>query len=371
MTDQDTNRGKRVVDLRELHALTQSELAAAAGIPQPNLSKIERGLLELTPASAHRICQATGTPVQFFDHEPVEMTAADMNFRKAAKVSARGGRLVVQAVREISRVSGVLADAPIKLKRMELPIASDKDIRGRSDVDRWAELVRHTAGLSAVDPVRNVIRTAERAGVAVAPIQVPPDDAPSLLAGHSGMSTSAVRPTICFVTGQSGDRQRFTIAHELGHLLLHTSRSVPVVDREAEAHAFAGALLLPETVAGEHISETLTLQGFMRLKATFGISLQAAIMHGRQLGLLSAQRHRSLMIQISSRGWRKDEPVEVGHESPMLLWTELIATYGNNPYARASSDLGVAPSLLSQWIPDRTTSADEGDVVSLATRRRL
>lgn len=372
MSDTTAARGRRVVDLRELHALTQLELAGLAGIPQPNLSKIERGLMELTRATAHRICQATGTPQEFFDRAPSGLSAEVINFRKAAKVSAKGGRLVVQAFSEISHVAGVLAEAPVRLKRLSLPVAYADDIATPTDVERWAGLTREAFGLGEDEPVRNVIRSAERAGVAVAPIQVPPDDQPHLLNGHSGMSATPERSTICYIAGQSNDRQRFTIAHELGHLLLHASRTVPVTYREDEAHAFAGAFLLPERAARQHISETLTLQGFMRVKSEYGISIQAAIMRGRRMGLLSQQRHRSLMMQLSSRGWRKNEPVEVGSESPILMWTEMVSMFGPSPYARASSALGVAPELLMQWIPDRTPATPAlraGDVVSLDSRR--
>jgi Zn-dependent peptidase ImmA (M78 family) len=134
----------------------------------------------------------------------------------------------------------------------------------------------------------------------------------------SRWAESALRASVIFITGMGGDRQRFILSHEFGHVLLHTRRCVQDVDeREHEADQFAGALLLPEPVARASVSDSLTLQGYMKIKATYGISMAATITRGRHLGLTSRDRQRSLMIQISSRGRRTDEPVRVKAESPM------------------------------------------------------
>ena len=183
----------------------------------------------------------------------------------------------------------------------------------------------------------------------------PVDETEKLLAGHSGVSSvkGSRAVLISYIAGTTGDRERFTVAHELGHIVLHKDRDVAIKLREQEAHQFAGATLLPREVAVSEISETLSLQGYMRLKARYGLSIQSAIARGRTLGLISQERQRSLMIQISSRGWRKSEPVDVRPESPMLLWSELVAKFGTTPYLPAGKALGVAPALLWEWIPER------------------
>jgi hypothetical protein len=99
------------------------------------------------------------------------------------------------------------------------------------------------------------------------------------------------------------------------------------------------------------------LRGYMGIKAKFGISLHAIVARAQRLGLITRDRQRSLMIQLSSRGWREKEPVDVGRESPVLLHTELVAlhgAHGAHPYYAASSALGVSPALLQSWIPEPT-----------------
>ncbi|WP_198040584.1 helix-turn-helix domain-containing protein [Rhodococcus sp. 2G] len=373
------HHGERVTDLRRLLSLTQGELSERSGIPQPNLSMIERGKRELTVESAYRIARATGTPLEFFGFKSATYSAEEINFRKSSKTSARGREYAVQAFKEIERISISLEKAPVRIKNTDIPVAEEADIVSDNDIEAFALDARRCAGLADDEPVRNVIRTIERTGAAVAPLAVSVED-PALLDGHSGLSRwdeSAARATVAFISGQPGDRQRFTLAHEFGHVVLHTRRNLPLELRETEANLFAGAFLLPRTVAIENLSETLTLHGYMRIKSRYGISVQAAISRAKRLGIISAQRYKSLMIQISSRGWRKAEPVEVGIEKPARLWTELTATYGPKPYFPASPDLGVAPVFLEQWIParegraaGRTTTPTDSNVVSFAARGR-
>ncbi|MGH3952764.1 MAG: helix-turn-helix domain-containing protein [Mycobacterium sp.] len=370
-------RGLRVTQLRRLLTMTQKELSAATGVSPANLSNIENGRASLTDETAARIAAATATPIEYFDQPAsVALTADEMNFRKNTKVSARGTGFVEQSFSEIVRIAEQLKAAPLRVRAFPLPsVAADEPVP-LIRIEQAAREVREAAGLSSSDPVRNVIRTAERADVAVAPISPPHDESERLLAGHNGVSAKSRRAVIGYITGTPGDRQRFTVAHELGHIVLHPNRNVPIKLREQEAHQFAGAFLLPQEVAAREISESLSLQGFMRLKAQFGISIQATISRGRHLGLLSPERQRSLMIQLSSRGWRKSEPVDVSGETPMLLWSELTSTFGPTPYLAASKSFGVPPAFLHDWIPERAsrkqTPGQEqkgAQVVSLARYR--
>jgi Zn-dependent peptidase ImmA (M78 family) len=245
------------------------------------------------------------------------------------------------------------------------PVASH--ITG-ADIEKIAEEARDELGVPRHEPIKHVMRAAERAGTAVAPFVRLGSDHPAF-DGHSGMSrltfTSAL---VMYTPHTAGDRQRFTVAHELGHLKLHVARRVDDErTREKEAHRFAGAFLYPQEVAEHDISESLSLNGYARIKVRWGVAIQALIQRGRDLRLISPERHRSLMIQVSSRGWRKNEPVEVGVEHPILLWRMLSSAYGDAPYMAASHDFGIAPELLEVWIPNRASAKRQraGDVVSL------
>jgi transcriptional regulator with XRE-family HTH domain len=319
------NRGHRIVELRNLLVLAQKELASVIGIAQSYLSDLERGRLELTPAAIHRICAATATPASFFQFSTPPYSADDINFRTHTRmVGAKQQDFVVQAFKEIERISAMLAQAPVvRVKRVVIPFAGHADL---SD---------HDLELLAGD-----IRAA----------------------GMSRWPAASPRASVGFVAGMVGDRQRFTLAHEFGHIVLHSRRSVSDrKQREREADYFAGALLLPRPYAQHTITESLTLHDYLRIKAEFGISLHAIITRAQRLGLITWDRQHSLMLQLSTCGWRHHEPVHVDPESPLLLHSELVALHGAHPYPAGSSALGISPTLLESWIPEPNDESDRKD----------
>lgn len=238
---------------------------------------------------------------------------------------------------------------------MNLPLAPDIPV-SNDDIETIAAQTREQLGIPPTAPVRHVMRAMERAGIGVVPL-TRIDDINDSLDGHSGMSRGrpeAGRVVVAYVPTTAGDRQRMTLAHELGHVLLHSHRhQLPLKIREAEAMRFAGAFLLPKSTALDELSATLNLNGYARIKAKWGISIQTLIRRALNLGIISRERYRSLMVQVSGRGWRTQEPVEVGVEKPAMMWTLLTRRYGAAPYLLASAELGVAPEFLETWIPRR------------------
>lgn len=86
--------------------------------------------------------------------------------------------------------------------------------------------------------------------------------------------------------------------------------------------------------------------------------MSAAISRARALRLIDAERYQSLNIQLSSRGWRKHEPVNVGMEHPVLLKQMIQAAYGvgagvstDQPVRsfEASDALGAPFHYLDYW----------------------
>jgi Zn-dependent peptidase ImmA (M78 family) len=120
--------------------------------------------------------------------------------------------------------------------------------------------------------------------------------------------------------GHPGDRDRFNVAHELGHLVLHTLRSNTDPTRaEAEAHRFAGALLLPRERAMQAMRPPITLSLLKAVKATFGTSIAMDAKRARDLNIITQDQFVSLRKQLSARGWHRVEPVEVVREEPLLI----------------------------------------------------
>jgi len=358
-----------------MHGWTQADLAAATGLSQPLLSSIEKLRRDATPDSLQAIAEATDTPLSFFEIEPSSVPTDSLHFRKNKTAPVKLTTQVKAYFREAHRVTTTLLD------KVARPIAQFPTVDARAgridgdEIEEFAVETRRALGLEVDVPIPNLTRALERAGAAVFRMTLPGVEEGRVVGkGHYGVSYwggPGERPVIGYFPG-SGDRDRFTIAHELGHIVLHTYRT-PCDEAEVEAHRFAGALLLPRARAVDLISPTTTLSEYARIKAGFGISIQAIIMRAGHLGLIDEARKTSLMVQVGARGWRTAEPVEVIHEEPQLVTKALTTVWPESPYRRAAEPLAIQPQVLRSLAPAVSSPSVRteatGTVVSLASRR--
>jgi Zn-dependent peptidase ImmA (M78 family)/transcriptional regulator with XRE-family HTH domain len=333
-----------------LLGLTQSELALAAGVSQALISQIEGGRRPVTDDLLESIAAATQTPKSFFSVEPADVPEGSLRFRKYATTRLSETHRIEELTKEAWRVFAQLMrdlDYPLP----SLPAYTEHDA---VDVEGAAAEVRRGLGLDQDRPISHLTRVVEHHGIAVIPIMLPsldPEVGEGI--GHFGVSCwpSRLDYAVIGVFAGSGDRERFTVAHELGHMVLH-SRRRSVKDPEEEANHFAGALLLPQARMIEAFAGAPpTLMELARLKARWGVSIQALIMRGSHLGLIDAARKTSLFKQLSARRWRMNEPVVVQREESLLPWKLLERSHGTSPYTTAAHRLGVAPMILRGWAP--------------------
>ena len=105
-------------------------------------------------------------------------------------------------------------------------------------------------------------------------------------------------------------RKRFTIAHELGHVLLEFGVSEGA-SSEKPCHDFAGAFLLPETVIrselGEH-RDRIALEELIKIKEIYGISIQAIMYRAKRLAIIGDRTYMRFCINVNQKGWKKNEP---------------------------------------------------------------
>ena len=372
--------GERLRVLRELFGFTQARLAKACGVRQSWISEVERGDEEPTEDKLRVIADATGTPMTFFYVTPSSVPLDSLRFRKLAATKKSTTTRVHAFYSESFRVTEDLLTSE-RYPMPALPYATGEQIT-QSQIEQHATDTREALRLAPDRPIPHLTRALERAGVAVAPIVLTDSDGGEQHApGHfgvsywSGLGGAAL---VGYFPGQ-GDRERFTLAHELAHCVLHTFRPrTPAAAAEDEANRFAAALLIPYARAVQDLSDRLSLSDFARLKATWGASIQCHVMRGYAIGALSETRKHSLFVQLSARGWRKNEPVLVGNESPRLLWTLLSRRFGPKPYITAAEPLAIPPAVLRSIAPSQSRSPathkggpDFGEVIPFRQRPDL
>ncbi|RZB18383.1 ImmA/IrrE family metallo-endopeptidase [Streptomyces sp. F001] len=348
---------ERIRTLRLLMGLTQGELAEAAGVSQPLISQMQKGTRAVTDDVLQRIAAATGTPLSFFYVDPTDLPTDTLLFRKKASTSVKEVNRVEATVREAYRVAARLL-TETRVRRATLPRAEgDLSV---DDIEDLAAETRDALGIARDGVIGHVIRACERAGIPVVPLVLVDGEGhgEDIVVGHSGVSCwrgPAEPSLISYFSAGSGDRQRFTTGHELGHLVLHPARRANLTPKEAEseAHRFAGAFLMPRDRAREAFDGPLMLRDLAELKKRWGISIQALINRACDVGRIDHDRKESLYKQLSARGWRTNEPVTVHPEQPALMRAMLARRYGEPPsLLQSSEDLGLHPVLMRSLAPD-------------------
>lgn len=364
--------GHRLVALQRIYGLTQTQLAKRLGSTQSFLSHVARGNRPMPELLALKASSEFGLPVSFFYVQQSAAEATPATFRKNSQATVREGERVVALYDEAARVFRTISEAS-GYRTAELPDPSDYN----GEPELVAEEMRAHAGLGWNEPVLNATRALERFGVGVV------DNLDHLSTdawGHTAVSRPSrvnLRPLVALVAEVPGAVKRLTMLHEVGHLIFDRDLAAPISGvrspEERRAYKFAGAYLLPQRVMRERVSETLNLQGYLPIKADYGISVSAIVTRAHELGVISPERARSLHIQISSQGWRWNEPVPVADEKPLLLAQALRRVYAKQTMARAAHVLGVAPDWLQRWTHAHTEppGPELGKVIDLTQRLHI
>jgi Zn-dependent peptidase ImmA (M78 family)/transcriptional regulator with XRE-family HTH domain len=315
--------GERVRQVRELLGLTQKELARRLSTTQSAVAQMEANYYEPSAEVVARLSAHTGFPVAFFSHDnPPDFPLGSLLYRAHASVGAgdksRAHR-AAQIAYELADSAGFYA--PSKKETRSIP---------KLDVEPQtaARLMRSLLGLSPDSPVGNLTELVERAGILVV---VLPLSLAGLDAFSTWVGTAGERPVIAILPGRPGDRVRYNIAHELGHLVLHHRLRRSLDEIEKEANQFAGEFLLPEIAMKQEITCPVTLSSIAVLKPRWGVSIQALIRRAIDLDLITDRQYKYLFQQLSSRGWRLSEPqnLDVPLEKPTEFLRKLEAAWGS------------------------------------------
>jgi Zn-dependent peptidase ImmA (M78 family) len=245
-------------------------------------------------------------------------------WRKKADVSARELDSVVAELNfRVMHLRRFFEGAAVK-NTSDLP---RMDIDEYRDPEQIAVLVRRHWRVPA-GPIRNLTLLAEKAGVLV------------VSSSLSGASISGVTfavpgmpPLIVLNSEQPADRMRFSLAHELGHLVMHR---FPSANMEQEANAFAVALLMPTTDIRPYlVSRHIDLAMLAALKPEWRVSMAALLMRAHKLKCLTDNQYQYLWKQMSARGYRLREPPELDfdHERAEVLEQIIQVHLGSLAYS--------------------------------------
>ena len=293
---------------RECQGMFQSALAQAVGLTQATISRYESGLVAPPPEHIERIAAALDRPTNYFFMSERLYAASSLFHRKRQSLSVREEKKIHAQVNELRiRCAVLLREAEIRttyqFHRLDL---------GKRTPGDTASMIRQLWQLPT-GPIRSVVNAIERAGGIVFRCAF----GTRKVDGISQWPLDAVHvPPVFFVNEDvPGDRERWTLSHELGHVVMH---HLPTDDPEREANQFAAEFLMPAREIGDELRQ-LTLPKAAALKSYWKVSMAAIIWRAYQLEKITERQYRYLNVQLSSRGYKRCEPVPIPPEEPELL----------------------------------------------------
>lgn len=302
---------KQVVFAREYRNLTQSDLAKnIKGLSQPNLSKFEKGLGYLSGDVLSRIFSFLRFPEEFFELN-ISNNIENAHYRRKASV-LKSERVQIDLS---NKMIGYLIDR--MGDSIEFPAFNFRfiDLEEGFTPKSAARYVRRFLRLND-GPVVDIISMLERNGIFIVELDENVD-------AFDGVSfiTDGGTPVIIINKNFSNDHKRYTIAHELGHIIMHLSRNFifsEIRDKEKEANEFASEFLMPEDYIKKELWG-LKLSSLIELKRFWLTSMASIIRRARDLGCIGADKYKYFNIELSRKGYKKEEPLNVYIDRPTLF----------------------------------------------------
>lgn len=370
--------GERLTLARQLEGLRKSELAARIGRSATAVAAWESGAKRPTTANVAELAIGLGVTPAFFAPRGMAVTSESTvpHFRSLRSTSQRArdqafayGQLAVDIADTIEK--------HVEFPDVDIPAFEVTAEDLGSGPEEAAREVRRAWGVES-GPMRHLVRLLEQHGVLVvfSPQQTSAVDAYSF--------ESARRPVVVLNPVKNDYyRQRFDVAHELGHLVMHRDAEPGGRVVEDQAHRFASELLMPAAEFRDLLPKAMNARAWDvlgALKEQWGVSIQALLFRARRLGNISDVTYRNAVITLTQRGWRRNEPgLITTMEQPSMLArsTELLRDAGIDretliDQARAPRDLFEDVTARAPRLDQTVEAAEAGtsNVIPLLTGRR-
>ena len=300
--------GEVLTIARKSRGMTQAELAEAVGLTQAAINRYEAGERDPDEMIVAALADALGVTQRLLRHGDRfrGALAVDAHMRRQKTTKASLWRRL-EARLNLLRVHASFLFEEVSLRSEQQVPTFDPEFTRPEDA---ARLVRAQWRLP-IGPVSSLTRWLESAGCLV----FEEDFGTQRIDGMSQWVGD--HPVILINNELVTDRKRLTLAHELGHLVLHSVE--PTDDMEGQANTFASEFLMPEAVIRAELRH-VDLGTLVELKREWGLSIQALYERAYRLGLVTATARTAFYKSLNARGWKTREPVSnaIPPERPAL-----------------------------------------------------
>jgi len=296
--------GIRLQQARKAARLSLRDLGNIVGLSHAAIKKYEDGQVYPSSEMVIMLAKSLNVRVDFF-FRPVKVSLGQIKFRKRKELNAKAEDAIAFAVLgQIERrfeLESLYPTPPVP--HFTLPPDFPNEIMHLEELEIASLKLRYSLQLGLA-PIHDLINALEDHGVRVFIIDTPEQH-------FDGLSTIINdQPVIVISSGWPGDRQRFSLAHELAHYVL-ANRLSQHVDEEEACNRFAGSFLIPKDALIQAIGKSrlaIDWQELLLLKEQFQISMGCLSHRLIDLKIISEPYYKRLMTRFRQRGWHKKEP---------------------------------------------------------------
>lgn len=331
--------GSRIRQARKSQRVSQRTLAEIVGVSAMAISKYERDLMVPSSGILLQLAGALNLRVEYF-FRPLSLNVTPQIYRKHSSLGAKQEAALVSQIQEwLERYLETESLFNDEIHAVDLPYYHATSM---NEVERAAESLRMEWDLGFA-PIENLIQVFEDNFIAIGLVQ-----------GFEHFNACTLRvngaPVIATRHDIPGDRQRFNLAHELGHLVLQIHLTL---DPEKAAHRFAGAFLVPEKVARRELGskrKKISDNELHLLKHKYGLSMQAWIYRAQDLGIITQSSARRIFHIFRKNGWHRREPGRTySPEKPSRLRHLVLRALAEDIISRSRAEDLLGEPLEDFW----------------------
>lgn len=345
--------GTRLTLARKLRGFSKKELAGLVKVTPKSIADYENDATNPSSEIEQRLMQALRFPEAFFNlHTTEPMPEEAISFRARTKLK-RSQKDIATAEATLATELSDWCNAKFNLPNTDVPA-----IEGVDPV-LAAEMLRKEWKMGE-GAIPNLLALLESHGIRI------------FFAGEIGNEVDAFSywepktecPYVFLTTSKSGERRRMDAAHELGHLVMHRNLDMETSatkEIEAEANRFASAFLMPKSTMLKYTPRGFSLLDAVALKKRWKVSVAAFIYRSHDIGLLTDWQYHNLFKQLSSAGWRTDEPNAIIPEQSEVN-KQVITLLSKTPkkLSTASNETALPLELCYQLLTGTSAQVVEG-----------
>ncbi len=298
--------------------MTKKELASLVGVTPMAISYYENGERRPGMDIIKALARALDVRVaDFLSSRNENLAFAHGEFRKGSKLSAGQQEYVRESVEEYMNRFYSIVDILGGEVLPEAPVRHGVCLSENAEQD--AKILRNQLRISDAGPIGNLVELLENKGILVYFFDAPSD----AFSGMNGLVNE--RPYIAVNRNMTPERIRSTIVHEMAHFIFEWPENMEEKEIETRATAISGAFLLSEEDAKRElgIRRTAVTKDMELICKEYGISMYLLVKRAEICGIIAAGAAKDFYIRAGQQGWKKNEPVRIEKEEP-ILFSQLV-----------------------------------------------